>query len=144
MERIFRLLELLFPHYDFTSAYIGLKSNVTAVHDNALEFLDTVLKSPLRDMLVPLLDGKVTVAERARIGTRFMPVKIDNAEQAAAELVASGDPWLRSCGAYAIGTLGLKTLVDELNRCVTDPDPLVRETARQAKVRLQEARTASA
>lgn len=144
MERIFRLLQLLFPQYDFTSADIGLKSKITAVHDNALEFLDTVLKSPLRDMLVPLLDGKVTVTERARIGTRFMPVKIDNAEQAAAELVASSDPWLRSCGAYAIGTLGLKTLVDELNRCATDPDPLVRETARQAKLRLQEARTASA
>ena len=136
-ERIFRILELLFPRYDFTSAYISLQSNSTTVHDNTLEFLDTVLKRPLRDMLVPLLDGKVNVTERASIANRLIPVRIENAEQAAAELVASGDPWLRSCGAYAIGSLGLKGLSHELDRCATDLNPLVRETARQAKVRLQ-------
>ena len=137
-ERIFRLLELLFPRFDFTSAYISLHSKSTTVHDNTLEFLDTVLKRPLRDMLLPLLDGKVTVNERASIAERIMPVRIENAEQAAAELVASGDPWLRSCGAYVIGSLGLKGLIHELNRCATDLNPLVRETALQAKGRLQE------
>ncbi len=44
-----------------------------------------------------------------------------------------------SCGAYAIGTLGLKSLEHELNRCLEHPDPLLRETARQAKVRLHSA-----
>jgi AAA family ATP:ADP antiporter len=137
MERIFRLLELLYPHHDFSSAYVGLQSKSMTVHDNALEFLDTVLKSELREMLVPLLDGKVSVIERARIGDRLVHVRIDSPEQAAAALVSSDDPWLRSCGAYAIGTLGLTNLAHELNRCVADPDPLVRETAREAKLRLE-------
>jgi hypothetical protein len=144
MERIFRLLELLYPHHDFSSAYVGLQSKSMTVHDNALEFLDTVLKSELREMLVPLLDGKVSVIERARIGDRLVHVRIDNSEQAAAALVSSDDPWLRSCGAYAIGTLGLTNLAHELNRCVADPDPLVRETAREAKLRLQKRHTVSA
>jgi HEAT repeat protein len=143
IERIFRLLELLYPRYDFATAYIGLQSKSMTVHDNALEFLDTVLKSELRGMLVPLLDGKVSPTERAGIADRLVPVKIDNSEQAVATLVASEDPWLRSCGAYAIGSLGLKSLAEELNRCATDPDLLVRETASQAKVRLQEAQAAS-
>ena len=64
-------------------------------------------------------------------------------KQAKAELVASGDPWLRSCGAYAIGSLGLKGLIHELDRCTTDLNPLVRETARQARVRLQESQSTS-
>lgn len=144
MERIFRLLELLYPHHDFSSAYIGLQSKSMTVHDNALEFLDTVLKRELRQMLVPLLDGKVSSTERASIADRLVPVRIDSSEQAAAALVASDDPWLRSCGAYAIGTLGLTALTNELNRCATDPDPLVRETARQATLRLQKPRAASA
>jgi AAA family ATP:ADP antiporter len=144
IERIFRLLELLYPHHDFSSAYIGLQSKSMTVHDNALEFLDTVLKSQLREMLVPLLDGKVTVRERAAIANRLVPVRIDSSEQAAAVLVASDDPWLRSCGAYAIGTLGLTALIHELNRCTNDPNPLVRETARQAKLRMQNPRVASA
>src|SRR5439155_14123903 len=107
------------------------------VHDNALEFLDTVLKGELRTTLIPLLDGKVTATEKASIADRLLPVRIENPEQAAAVLVASDDPWLRSCGAYVIGTLGLNSLAHELNRCAVDPNPLVRETARQATLRLQ-------
>lgn len=142
LERIFRLLGLLYPHLDVHSAYLGLQSKNVAVYDNALEFLDNVLKSQLREMLVPLLDGKVTVQQRASLGKRLVRASIDNQEQAAAALVTSDDPWLRSCGAYAIGTFGLVTLQRELNRCLEDSDPLLRETARAAKLRL-EARTES-
>ena len=144
IERVFLLLELLYPYRDFSTAYIGLQSRSITVHDNALEFLDTVLKGQLREILVPLLDGKVTATERASIADRLVPVRIENSEQAAAALVASDDPWLRSCGAYAIGALGLNALFDGLNRCLTDPDPLVRETARLAKLRLEATQSASA
>jgi len=137
LERIFRLLSLLHPHLDFHGVYIGLQSASVSVHDNALELLDNVLKSHLRDMLMPLLESKVTVAERAQIAQRLVHTKIESQEQAVAELVASEDPWLKSCGAYAIGTLGIKSLEGELNRCLNEPDPLLRETARAAKLRLQ-------
>ncbi|MGH9502883.1 MAG: Npt1/Npt2 family nucleotide transporter [Terriglobales bacterium] len=137
LERIFRLLGLLYPHLDIHSAYLGLQSKSLSVHDNALEFLDNVLRSQLREMLVPLLDGKVTVAERAHAAQRLVHTTIENQEQAVAALVASSDPWLRSCGAYAVGAFGLKSLVGELNRCLEDPDPLLRETARAAKLRLE-------
>jgi AAA family ATP:ADP antiporter len=139
IERVFRLLELLYPYRDFSTAYIGLQSKSIKVHDNALEFLDTVLKGELRTTLIPLLDGKVTATEKASIADRLVPVRIENSEQAAAVLVASDDPWLRSCGAYAIGTLGLNSLFDDLTRCLADPDPLVRETARRAKASLEAA-----
>ncbi len=138
LERIFRLLGLLYPHLDLHAAYLGLQSKSVSVHDNALEFLDNVLKSELRDMLVPLLDGKVTVGERARIANRLVRAKIENRENAVAALVSSDDPWLKSCGAYAIGTFGLKSLEGELNRCLNDSDPLLRETARAAKQRLEQ------
>src|SRR5438874_9210977 len=136
LERIFRLMGLLYPHLDVHSAYLGLQSKNVSVYDNALEFLDNVLKSQLREMLVPLLDGKVTVAERARLAQRLVRAKVENQEQAVAALVTSDDPWLRSCGAYAIGSFGLKSLEGELNRCLNDSDPLLRETARAAKLRL--------
>jgi AAA family ATP:ADP antiporter len=137
LERIFRLLGLLYPHLDVHSAYLGLQSKNVSVYDNALEFLDNVLKSQLREMLVPLLDGKVTVGERARLAERIVRAKIENQEQAVAALVASDDPWLRSCGAYAIGMFGIRSLEGELTRCLNDADPLLRETARAAKLRLE-------
>ncbi len=116
---------------------MGLQSTNVSVHDNALEFLDNVLKSQLREMLVPLLDSKVTVAERGQIAQRLVRSKIESQEQAVAELVASDDPWLKSCGAYAIGSLGIRSLEDQLDRCLNESDPLLRETARAAKLRLE-------
>jgi HEAT repeat protein len=138
LERIFRLLGLLYPHIDVQNAYVGLQSKSVSVYDNALEFLDNVLKPQLRQMLLPLLDGKITVCERARLAQRLVHTKIESQEQAVAALVTSDDPWLRSCGAYAIGTLGMRSLEGELNRCMNGADPLLRETARAAKARLEQ------
>ena len=137
LARIFRLLGLLYPHLDLHSAHFGLQSNNVTVHDNALEFLENILKSQLRGMLVPLLDGKVSPKERAAIAERFVRTRVESREQAVAELVASDDPWLKSCGAYAIGNLGIQSLEMELDRCLEHPDPLLRETARAAKLRLE-------
>jgi AAA family ATP:ADP antiporter len=137
LERIFRLLGLLYPRLAVHSAYLGLQSKNVSVYDNALEFLDNVLKPQLREMLVPLLDGKITVPERALLAQRLVRAKIENQEQAVAALVTSDNPWLRSCGAYAIGMFGMRSLEGELNRCLNDTDPLLRETARAAKLLLE-------
>jgi HEAT repeat protein len=137
VERIFRVLDALYPFDNFSSAYIGLQSKSRIVRDNTLEFLDNVLKTPFRKMLVPLLDSKVSIAERATIANRLVPARIENSEQAIAALVSCNDPCSRSCGAYAVGIFGLKSLEHELNRCLDHQDPLLRETARQAKLRLQ-------
>ena len=138
VERIFRLLSLLYPKFDFHSAHVGLESENTVVHSNALEFLDNVLKPQLRSVLVPLLDGDITVEERIKLANRMLGSKVETREDAVAALVASDDPWLKSCGAYAIGTLGLKNLEGFLDECLKHSDPLLRETARWAKLRLAE------
>ncbi len=136
VERIFRLLHLLYPRDDFSGVYFGLQSTSMVLHDNALEFLDNVLKTQFRRMLVPILDRKVSLAERVSIANRLVPARIESSEQAIAVLVASNDPRLRSCGAHAVGIFKLKSLEHELNRCLNHPDPLLREAARGAKVRL--------
>jgi AAA family ATP:ADP antiporter len=138
VERIFQVLDLLYPRHDFSRAYVGLQSKSLRVRDNALEFLDNVLETQFRKMLVPLLDSKVTIGERVTIANRLVPARIENSEQAIVALVASNDPALRSCGVWAVGILGLKSLEHELNRCLNHPDPGLRETARQAKLRLQQ------
>ena len=67
LERIFRLMKLLFPHQDLHSAYVGVQSRNPVVHDNALEFLENILGPQLRSLLLPLLDSEVpmTVADRS-------------------------------------------------------------------------------
>jgi AAA family ATP:ADP antiporter len=137
LERIFRLMSLLYPQVDLRAVYVGLQSKDRTVHDNSLEFLENFLKSALRATLVPLLDGKVTPKERARLANKFVHTKVESREQAVNELVSNDDPWLKSCGAFAIGSFRLKSLAKELEQCLSHADPLLRETARAAKLRLE-------
>lgn len=137
VERIFRLLKLLFPSFDLHSAYVGLQSDNRSVHDNALEFLENVLKPQLRDLLVPLLDSEFSVVQRAQLADKVLGTSVATREEAVAQLALSPDPWLQACAAYAIGTLGLAELASHLDRWTDAPDLLLRETARQAKIKLR-------
>jgi hypothetical protein len=137
LERIFRLLGLLYPQIDLHAVYLGLQSSDKTVYDNALELLENVLKSALRVTLVPLLDGRVSPKERARLANQLVRAKFESREQAIYALVCSEDPWLKSCGAYAIGSLRLKSMVAELELCLSHADPLLRETAQAAKLKLE-------
>ena len=72
VERIFRLLALLHPDVDLHSVYYGVQSVDQVVHDNALEFLDNVLASNLRRLVVPLVDSTVSVTQRSRLANQFV------------------------------------------------------------------------
>ena len=61
LERIFRLLKLIYPTKDFHSAYFGIQSTNAVIHDNALEFLENVLIPEFRGLLLPLIDSQVPV-----------------------------------------------------------------------------------
>jgi hypothetical protein len=52
---------------------------------------------------------------------------VENRERPVAALVCSEDP-----GAYAMGCLGMSTLVEELDRCLEHPDSLPRNAAHAA------------
>jgi AAA family ATP:ADP antiporter len=136
LERIFRLMKLLFPHQDLHSAYVGVQSRNPVIHDNALEFLENVLSPQLRSLLLPLLDSEVPATSRIELANRVLGTQVASSAEAVHSLLSSEDPWLRSCAAYAIGALNLEGFNGELERLSTDPDPLLRETARQAQARL--------
>jgi AAA family ATP:ADP antiporter len=138
VERIFRLMGLLFPNYDLHSAWFGLRSSSGTVRANALEFLDNVLRPELRNLIVPILDSQVTIGERVALANRVVGTAVTSREEAVEAMARSDDPWLKACAAYAIGTLRMHELAGELRRWLDDPDPLLRETARAAGVRLHE------
>lgn len=78
MERIFRLMKLLFPTLDLQKAYHGIQSSDPVTHSNALEFLDNTLNPQLRTLLVPLIDSEVTLQERIRLAERFLGFSVRN------------------------------------------------------------------
>jgi ATP/ADP translocase/HEAT repeat protein len=137
LERVFLLLGLLHPGIDFRAAWEGLRSGNAVLHDQALDLLESELRPEMRSLLVPLVDPVVHGAERMRLAAKLSGTPVDSPEEAVKALASTGDPWLKACAAYAIGALGLRELEGYLAEWGQDPDPLLRETVRQAREQLE-------
>lgn len=137
LERVFRLLKLLYPHQDLHSAYVGVQSTNPVVHDNALEFLENILPPQLRGLLVPLLDSEVPTAERLVLANRILGAEPPSESEAVRLLLQSDDPWLKSCGVYAVGALDLEDLLPEVEAMADAPDALLRETVKQTREKVR-------
>jgi AAA family ATP:ADP antiporter len=136
LERMFRLMALLVPGPGLHDAYVGVRSTNPTVRDNALEFLDNVLKPGLRRLLLPLLDSQVTIDERIAIANQLVGAPVETPEQAITTLLASEDSWLRACGAYAVGALRLHNLEGDLQKLADVSDPTLHEYVQVALSRL--------
>ena len=136
LERIFRLLKMLYPKHDLQSAFAGLQSGNKIDHDSALEFIDNTLKPSIRRLLVPLIDAEISLVEKVEFANRVLPSTIDSMDDALLALMDAEDPWLKSCAAHLIGMLGLKQFQTEVDRWAGDGDPLLREKAQKARQRL--------
>jgi ATP:ADP antiporter, AAA family len=143
-ERIFRLLKILYPQYDLHSAYVGLQSADPIVHDNAVEFMDSVLPPEVRQVIIPLFDREVSVAARIAVANRMLGSSLGDREEAIEVMALSEDPWLRACAAYAMGELRLTRFAQRLDQWAADGDPLLRATAIDAREKLRHAAAAAA
>jgi hypothetical protein len=61
---------------------------------------------------------------------------VESREDAARAMLASEDAWLKACGAYVVGALRVTSLRSLVEPLTSATDPLLRETARTALVRL--------
>src|SRR4051812_30018249 len=100
LERIFRLMSLLFPEVELQDAYVGLRSGNAVVRANALEFLDNVLEPRLRQLVVPLLDPQTSLHDRIVIADRLVGAPVTTAEGGIAALMT--DPRLRGVASEAL------------------------------------------
>jgi hypothetical protein len=136
LERIFRLLKMLYPDQDLESAFAALQSEKKNEHDNALEFIENTLKPGIRRLVVPLVDSEISLEERVELANRILRSKIQTKDDALQILMSTQDPWLKSCAAHVIGILGLKQFQREIDQWAIDPDPVLREKAQRAQQRL--------
>jgi AAA family ATP:ADP antiporter len=139
-ERIFRLMGLLWPEFDLKSVWVALKSQDRELRAKALELLDSELTPVMRELVVPLFDGQVTVEERIQRANKLFGAEVLGEEAAVAALVASQDPQLRATGVYFVGVRGLESLEDEIRTLEDSSDVLLRETVRVARTRLRQHR----
>lgn len=57
LERIFRLLGLIYSPQDIYNAYLGIRRGATDLKINAVEFLDNVLETNLKKLVIPVAES---------------------------------------------------------------------------------------
>ncbi len=111
LERVTRILGLMYPQSDILAAYQGLLSSSEAVRAAGFELLDSTLSVGHRRVVGPLADPGLTVRERAERGaTLFARVEFQRRDTILQRLARQKDePWL-SVVACAAGGLRIPEL----------------------------------
>jgi len=130
LERIFRLLGLVYPPNDMYFAYRGIVSREKTVHANAIEFLDNLLKSDVKKYIFPILDDTST-ENVLHSGEELFNVRWDSPVDALMYLLEGRDSWLKACAIYAARDLDNERVRETISKYRDDPNPVVSETARK-------------
>ncbi len=135
LERIFRLLGLVYPPTDIFYAYQGFVSGKKALQANAIEFLDNLLSRDVKKYILPILDD-VPVDTVLRKGEEFFRVRMNTKEEALERLITGRDNWLKCCAIYNVSANASGRMKKLIGEAVKDPDPLISETAKQKYARI--------
>jgi AAA family ATP:ADP antiporter len=128
LERIFLLLGLKYLPKDMTNAYLGIKSNESRLRANSVEFLENILETKFKKILIPIVETSPKTILSFR--TQEIFGKSIPSEHECFELIISGDDnWLKVCTFSLLAELNQKEFYDTIVKLKDDPDPLVKETS---------------
>jgi AAA family ATP:ADP antiporter len=129
LERIFRLLGLKYPPKDMHNAYLGVKSNKADFRANSVEFLDNILESKLKKILIPIVESTSPEFLLAKTKELFGFSKPTESESINL-ILQSNDNWLKICTLHLISELNYDEPIDSAVKLLDDPDLIVNETAK--------------
>ena len=141
LERIFRLLALLYPPRDIHNAFVGLASPRPQLQANALEVLENLLRPDLYRLLAYVLDPEMTLTQRLGFARQLVRTSVDSPAEALRILLHSEDRWLRACALHAVGEARLAELSADLPHVSRAGDALLEETWQWTNARLAPAAT---
>jgi len=130
VDRVYRLLGLVYPWRDVAVARRGMEGDARA-HARAAEYLDNVLAGHLRRWLMPLLE-EAPLEEKAGKANALLRTRARDVEDTLAQLVHDDEEALAAAAIQRVEEKGLWQLADDLEHILEHRaarDWLVFETA---------------
>ena len=128
LDRIFRLLGILYPLKTIDLIYMNLRSAVPTARSNAVEVLDNLIDREQKKLLLPLIEDLPREKVLAR-GAEAFPLKRQGPVLWVGEFLDAREPWLVVVALYVIAELGLTDFTTKVVDYLSHPDPVARETA---------------
>lgn len=131
-KRIFLLLAMVYPKEAIADAQRNLNGDSLEKRAYALEALDTILSAELKDAVFPLLENIGTSQRLSRL-IHLFPQETRNRHDRLKEIMARSHKWTSSwtkiTALFIAGKVATREFYDAVVSCLSDPDPVIRETA---------------
>jgi AAA family ATP:ADP antiporter len=113
LDRLYRLLGLVYPWRDIAAARWSLEHGDARIRSSAAEYLDNILDSNLRKHVMPILED-LPLDEKVRRGNVLVKSRVRDVEETLAQLVHDEDQTLAAAAIHYVERRGLWSLADDL------------------------------
>ena len=136
LERIFRLLGLKFPSDEISTAYKSFQSSKTDIRISSIEFLDNLLDTRLKRVLIPIFETTVleTISKEALSN---LNIHIPNEIECYSMLLEGTDIKIKLAVLYLISVLKDEKYRTILKKHIINTNPKVRDFAQKALDKLK-------
>ena len=123
LDRLYRLLGLLYPWKDVSAARWSLEHGDARVKASAAEYLDNLLDSQVRKHVMPVVED-LPIEEKVRRGNLLLKTRVRDAEDSLAQLVHDEDQVVAAAAMLFVEQRGLwASLGDDLEYALEHRDP---------------------
>ena len=113
MDRIFRLLGLIYPQKDIAAARWSLDHGEPRIKASAAEFLDNTLDSALRKRVMPVIED-LPLEEKVRKGNALLKTRVRDTEDSLAQLIHDEDTVVAAAAIQFVDQRGVWNLANDL------------------------------
>ena len=122
VDRIYRLLGLLYPWKDVAAARWAIERGSPRARASAFEYLDTILTAQLRSRLMPVLED-MPLGEKVRRANLILSTRPRNVEETLLQLINDDDPVVAAAAIDLIREQRLWSLSDDIDFVLEHRDP---------------------
>ena len=122
VDRIYRLLGLLYPWRDIAAARWAIDHGDARARSSALEYLDNILASQLRSRLVPVLE-EMPLDEKVRRGNVLLKTRPRDVEETMIQLINDDDQVVAATAIDLVREEELWTLTEDVEFVLAHRDP---------------------
>ena len=121
VDRIYRLLGLLYPWKDVAAARRAIEHGESRARANALEYLDNILSTQLRHRVLPVLD-EMPIEEKVRRGNVLLKTRPRDVEETLLELINDDDQVIAAAAIDLVGQREMWSLADDIEHVLAYRD----------------------
>jgi len=122
INRMYRLLGLLYSPEDVGAVRAALASSDSRLRSGAIEYLDNLLAGDVRRRVMLLVD-EMPAVERVRRGNVIFKTRMRDVEDTVAQLVHDEDQVIAAAAIQLVEQRGMWTLADDLEHALAHRDP---------------------